>query len=1191
MHGGMKVYRGSAAAARNYLDVDRSRADDYYLTEGTGVARRFVAGPDGPAVELAALTGDAYERWVDGIDPDNGERRGRLRTDASAVRFVEIIVNGPKSWSLAAELHPDVAVAYEAAQDRAAEQIIAWLGAHATTRVGPRGAQAAVQVERLEAVTVRHYTSRAGDPHRHLHLQVNARVYAAGKWRGLDTVAVRDSLAALNGIGHAAVVCDPGFRAALAAHGYTLTTAGEIEQLAQFVGPFSKRAAQIGNLLDRYEAAWRREHPEQEPGPGLRRGWDVRAWAEDRPDKLVPQDGAQLRHRWLDELAALGYRDRDRPVQLALELPGQLDRDAAAAEVVARLSAARSAWNAADLRGEVEQLLAREHLATEAAVRGELAEDLTARALELCVPLHQCPAPEHVRSLTSHHVLDVEADLVARLAARSTAGAEATHDRNTIDGLDHGQRRAIAVLTGDAQLVVVEGAAGAGKTTTLAAARHALAEQGHSLVVVTPTLKAAQAATAEIGASAGSAAWLAYQHGWRWNDMATWTRLETEPAPAAVLRAGDLLLVDEAGMLDQDTARALLTIADEHDARLALVGDRRQLPAVGRGGILQLAARWVDPAAHVELDTVHRFTCEGEGADGAPTRVPDLVYALVTLQMRDGHEPAVVFAYLHAHRLVRLHDCELDRHLAIADDVLAARQTGRAVAVVVDTREQAAALNTTIRDGLVAAALVDDQHTSSSRGGQPVGAGDLVATRRNDPQLDVANRETWTVTHTHRDGSLSVAGERGQRVLPADYVRDHVELAYASTPHGVQGTTAATSHLLLGAQTTAASAYVGMTRGREANTVHVVAADLDQARDQWIDAFARELADLGPAHAADRAVQHAAGYTVARPLHQVLAELRDAWHEHADCECDLQQASAARDRIAEVIDLRRHCDQATAILEDRTHPARTAAAHARAAADHGSALIDQHARQIRDRLLQDWDEQRERAYRAGQAVLAGPGRLGQRSIAVHRATEQLARWSLTWQPYLPDMPTGTERIATFAIYSADSPRISQAIESSAHDTAQRAHPDHRDLQHAAEQAEQQWRQIRQDTFARRMHLDARLGRYGALGHAADLDQRLEHADEQLAGAQVRVEQTAARIDRLSHEPAITAQPPGWLQRQHQSWQADEAADEAAVRRLTDLANALTSHRRATAPEHLQRRSPEHHPTRHDTTRHGPSIGR
>src|SRR6185437_5234538 len=126
MHGGVKVYRGSAAAARNYLDADRSRADDYYLAEGTGVARRFTAGPDGPVVELAASTSDGYESWVAGLDPDTGQPRGRLRSDAARVRFVEVIVNGPKSWSLAAELHRDIATAHETAQDKAAEQIIGW---------------------------------------------------------------------------------------------------------------------------------------------------------------------------------------------------------------------------------------------------------------------------------------------------------------------------------------------------------------------------------------------------------------------------------------------------------------------------------------------------------------------------------------------------------------------------------------------------------------------------------------------------------------------------------------------------------------------------------------------------------------------------------------------------------------------------------------------------------------------------------------------------------------------------------------------------------------------------------------------------------------------------------------------------------------------------------------------------------
>jgi exodeoxyribonuclease V alpha subunit len=112
MHGGVKVYRGAPAAARNYLDADRSRADDYYLAEGTGVARRFTAGPDAPLVELRPLTGEGYEAWVGGLDPVTGQLRGRVRTDPRAVRFVEVTINGPKSWSLAAELHPDVASAY-----------------------------------------------------------------------------------------------------------------------------------------------------------------------------------------------------------------------------------------------------------------------------------------------------------------------------------------------------------------------------------------------------------------------------------------------------------------------------------------------------------------------------------------------------------------------------------------------------------------------------------------------------------------------------------------------------------------------------------------------------------------------------------------------------------------------------------------------------------------------------------------------------------------------------------------------------------------------------------------------------------------------------------------------------------------------------------------------------------------------
>lgn len=141
MHGGMKTYRGSPAGARTYVESGRARADDYYLAEGTGVADRYVASPEVGVHRLPTLSGDGYEAWVAGIDPVSGEPKGRLRRDESAVRFVEVVVNGPKSWSLAAELHPEISAAYDAAQDRAAEQIIGWLAQHATTgwaRAAPR---------------------------------------------------------------------------------------------------------------------------------------------------------------------------------------------------------------------------------------------------------------------------------------------------------------------------------------------------------------------------------------------------------------------------------------------------------------------------------------------------------------------------------------------------------------------------------------------------------------------------------------------------------------------------------------------------------------------------------------------------------------------------------------------------------------------------------------------------------------------------------------------------------------------------------------------------------------------------------------------------------------------------------------------------------------------------------------------
>ena len=73
------------------------------------------------------MDGDTYEQWVAGIDVDTGAKKGRVRDDANALRFVEVVVNGPKTWSLAAALHPEVSAALDAAQDQAAAEIVGWV--------------------------------------------------------------------------------------------------------------------------------------------------------------------------------------------------------------------------------------------------------------------------------------------------------------------------------------------------------------------------------------------------------------------------------------------------------------------------------------------------------------------------------------------------------------------------------------------------------------------------------------------------------------------------------------------------------------------------------------------------------------------------------------------------------------------------------------------------------------------------------------------------------------------------------------------------------------------------------------------------------------------------------------------------------------------------------------------------------
>lgn len=195
-------------------------------------------------------------------------------------------------------------------------------------------------------------------------------------------------------------------------------------------------------------------------------------------------------------------------------------------------------------------------------------------------------------------------------------------------------------------------------------------------------------------------------------------------------------------MLDQDSAIALLTVAGDAGATVALVGDRAQLPAVGRGGVLDMAAALTTGhgGSVFDLDSVHRFS--------------DPAYADLTLRLRAGRDPARLFDRLHALGHVRLHRSTDGACEDIAAATTEAIEATRTVAATVATNDEARALNDRIRVQRLACGEVEDTRTASGNDGLPIGVGDVIATRKNDSTLRVANRQTWAVHSISSDGTV-----------------------------------------------------------------------------------------------------------------------------------------------------------------------------------------------------------------------------------------------------------------------------------------------------------------------------------------------------------------------------------------------------------------------------------------------------
>ena len=205
--------------------------------------------------------------------------------------------------------------------------------------------------------------------------------------------------------------------------------------------------------------------------------------------------------------------------------------------------------------------------------------------------------------------------------------------------------------------------------------------------------------------------------------------------------------------------------------------------------------------------------------------------------------PEVLDLYEHHDRL---HGGRRTDGEAVVNAWWQARTRGESVAIMAPTNETVVRLNQ-LAQGRGGPAT----STSTVRRCRPdyrLFRGDSIATRHNDRNLltdrdlMVKNRDRWTINAIHR-GDVTVSGRTGTVRLPAEYVAEHLELAYAQTSHANQGRTVDRSLLFLDGPTDTRGVYVPMTRGRLSNEVFVALQGEQTAVDVVAQALVRDWID------------------------------------------------------------------------------------------------------------------------------------------------------------------------------------------------------------------------------------------------------------------------------------------------------------------------------------------------------------
>jgi conjugative relaxase-like TrwC/TraI family protein len=797
------AYHEATVLGRN--DDHPGLALDYYGARGETPLRWAGTGAGWMGLS-GEVTADAYERAFGpgGFrDPVSGERLVATRRPG-----FELVVGAHKSVAVLGVIGQ--AEVMHSILDAETDATMAWLDRWFQDSGGRRGRdQARAETAGLVYATTRHGTSRAGDPAAHDHVLVaNIAKMLDGKggFKALDSAALRDTTEAATMVGRMASAAravqagfaiepDPGPSGNLR-HWRIVGIPDEVQEL------FSKRSDEISEYLaESGHTSYRSRGIAARNSRSIKRHTGV--------DQLMPV--------WQAELEAIGW-----PVQrLVAHLDMSRHQTAQLAPKFTDLEIDQIATLVLDVDGSLltnHKVFSRTNLIAELAPRlyghhpGELDHILNRilAAVDIVPLIGVAGARE--QAYTTAQVLAAEhtiAKTVAILAEQAGPTIPYMDVHKVITAKDQvlglpmsmGQRAAVQAICGSGRSVdVIVGVAGSGKTTALDVASDALTAAGYRVLGASTSGQAATNLGIEAGIEARTLASLLW-------------RLERDQE---VLDSRTVVIVDEAGMTnDRDLSRLALGV-QRAGAKLVLVGDHRQLDAIGPGGALH-ALLERQPELVTTLDE--------------NVRQHDLAERTALADLRDGSVPDAV-AWYAGHDRIHTTPTRTDTLVAMADKWAGDVSAGHRSALLAWRRDDVADLNRLARDRYDQAGHLTGPDLVAP-GGRVYAAGDRVVALAPIPTARIVTSQQLTITHVDPDQRTLVVRTGGGRDITLagpDIDQQRLDHAYALTVHRAQGATYDRAHVLA-AGGGRELGYVAMSRARDHTTIHATADDVDQAVD------------------------------------------------------------------------------------------------------------------------------------------------------------------------------------------------------------------------------------------------------------------------------------------------------------------------------------------------------------------------